>query len=223
MVIKKGGRLLGFNILDLLLPKETKFFTYMDQQVEFLTAGTLHFQELVVNIQSYSEDQIKTKLTKIKECETKGDEIEHRIIDSLNKTFITPLDREDIHLLAFNIDRALDILNSISRKIEIYKIREVPSNVCMFADIIVKINHQMGLSVKQLRKKTGVDEVVNLMHELENEADELFHKSMAELFCDKTNSIHIIKFKEFYEHLENVVDAIDYVGKLIRGIKVKQG
>jgi uncharacterized protein len=195
----------------------------MDQQVEFLAISTVVFQELVINIKTLSEDQIKAKLVKIKECETKGDEVEHRIINALNKTFITPLDREDIHLLAYNIDKAMDILNSISRKVEIYNIREVPPNVCKFADIIVKINKQMGISVKTLRKKDGVDAVVNLMHELENEADELFHTSMAELFRDKNNSIHIIKFKEFYEHLESVVDAIDYVGKLVRGIKVKQG
>jgi uncharacterized protein Yka (UPF0111/DUF47 family) len=81
----------------------------------------------------------------------------------------------------------------------------------------------MELSVKQLHKKTYLDEIVNKMHALENEADELFHVSMAELFSDKNNPIHIIKFKEFYEHLESVVDAIDYVGKLIRGIKVKLG
>jgi uncharacterized protein len=214
---------MGFNIFDVLLPRETKFFTYRDQQVEFLTMSTAIFQELVVTIGTLSEDQIKAKLVKIKECETKGDEVEHQIINALNKTFITPLDREDIHLLAYNIDRALDILNSISRKVEIYNIREVPANVCKFADIIVRINKQMEISVKTLRKKDDVDAVVNLMHELENEADELFHTSMAELFRDKNNSIHIIKFKEFYEHLESVVDAIDYVGKLIRGIKVKQG
>jgi uncharacterized protein len=215
---------MSFNILDLLLPRETKFFTYMDQQAEFLDMGAVIFQELVVNIQSLSQEKIKEKLIKIKECETRGDEVEHQIINSLNKTFITPLDREDIHLLAYNIDRAMDILNSISRKVEIYNIREVPVNVCKFADIIVKINKQMGIAVKHLRKKDGVDEVVALMHELENEADELFHSSMAELFRgDKNHSVTIIKFKEFYEHLENVVDAIDYVGKLVRGIKVKQG
>jgi len=99
----------------------------------------------------------------------------------------------------------------------------VPANVCKFADIIVNINKQMGIAVKHLRKKEDVDAVVNLMHGLENDADELFHVSMAELFSDKSNSIHIIKFKEVYEHLENVVDAIDYVGKIVRGIKVKQG
>jgi predicted phosphate transport protein (TIGR00153 family) len=195
----------------------------MDQQVSFLVRGAAVFKELVVNIKTLSEDQIKAKLIEIKECETSGDDVERKIFDELNKTFITPIDREDIHVLAINIDRALDILNSISRKVEIYNIREVPPNVCKFADIIVNIAQQMELSVKQLHKKTYLDEIVNKMHALENEADELFHVSMAELFSDKNNPIHIIKFKEFYEHLESVVDAIDYVGKLIRGIKVKLG
>jgi hypothetical protein len=170
-----------------------------------------------------SEQEITKSLGEIKELEVKGDNLEHKIFDALNKTFITPIDREDIHLLTINIDRALDILNSISRKVEIYKIREVPSNVCDFAALIEKIAEQMSLSVKQLRKKTYNEEVMIQMHEIENEADELFRKSMAELFNEKNTSIYIIKFKEFYEHLESAVDAIDYVGKIIRGIKVKLG
>jgi predicted phosphate transport protein (TIGR00153 family) len=214
---------MGFNFLDLLLPKETKFFTYMDQQVGHLVCSTAVFKELIDNIKAMNEAQIREKLVKIKECETKGDEVEHRILNELKKTFITPIDREDIHILAINIDRANDILNSISRKVEIYNIREMPSNVGKFADIIVKITQQMETTVKRMSKKENIDEVVHKMHELENEADELFHESMAELFGDGHDPIYIMKFKEFYEHLENVVDAIDYVGKLIRGIAVKQG
>jgi predicted phosphate transport protein (TIGR00153 family) len=214
---------MAFNLFDLLLPKETKFFNYMDEQVGHLICSTATFQELIVNLKGYNENQIREKLVKIKECETKGDEVEHHILNELKKTFITPIDREDIHTLAINIDRANDILNSISRKVEIYKIREVPGNVGKFADIIVKITQQMEKTVKLLRKKENVDEAVFKMHELENEADELFHESMAELFNDGHDAVYILKFKEVYEHLETVVDAVDYVGKLIRGIRVKIG
>jgi hypothetical protein len=214
---------MGFNIFDLLLPRETKFFDYMDQQAEFLVKGAHIFHDLVKNIQNLSEEQIKARLTEIKDCESKGDKVERQIIDELGKTFITPIDREDIHTLAINVDRALDILNSISRKVEIYHIRQVPPNVCAFAEIIVKISEQMIPLINQLKKKTSIDVAAAEMHALENEADELFHVSMAELFSDQNNPIDIIKFKEFYEHLESVVDAIDYVGKLIRGIKVKLG
>ncbi|HUI92175.1 MAG TPA: DUF47 family protein [Chitinivibrionales bacterium] len=210
------------NILDLLLPRETKFFNYMEQQVEFLIKGCQTFKELVGKIETMSEDAIKKELLVIKDCESKGDDVEHLIIEELDKTFITPIDREDIHTLAINVDRALDILNSISRKIEIYRIRQVPANVWKFADIIVKIAAQMKLAVCHLRNRKGIQDIAKQMHELEIQADELFHESMAELFNAK-DPIHIIKFKEVYEHLENVVDAVDYVGKIVRGIKVKQG
>jgi uncharacterized protein len=214
---------MGVNIFDILLPKETKFYSYMDQQVGYLVSSTGIFKELIDNIKNMTEDQIREKLFKIKECETCGDDVERNILFELKKTFITPIDREDIHTLAINIDRANDILNSISRKIDIYNIREVPANVGKFADIIVKITKHMEISVKRLRGKENIDEAVIAMHELENDADELFHESMAELFNDKNDPIYILKFKEVYEHLETVVDAIDYVGKLIRGIRVKHG
>lgn len=214
---------MGFNLLDLLLPRETKFFGYMNEQVDLLAKSSGIFKDLVENINTLSNYQIKEKLTLIKECETKGDEVEHEILDALNKTFITPIDREDIHTLAISIDRALDILNSISRKIEIYNITQVPLNVCKFAAIIVAITEQMKISILKLQKKASLNEVIGRIHDLENEADELFHKSMAELFDGEHDVVNIIKFKEFYEQLETVVDVIDYVGKLIRGITVKQG
>lgn len=214
---------MGFNVLDLLLPRETKFFKYMDEQIALLGKCTIVFRDLVESIHTLSEAQIKERLNEIKDFETKGDDVEREILFALHKTFITPIDREDIHTLAITIDRALDILNSISRKVEIYNIREVPANVCKFAAIIVKIAEDLKIAIDRLQKKNALDEVVANMHNLENEADELFHASMAELFNGKNDAVYIIKFKEVYEHLESVVDVIDYLGKLIRGIKVKQG
>jgi uncharacterized protein Yka (UPF0111/DUF47 family) len=81
----------------------------------------------------------------------------------------------------------------------------------------------MKIALVQLQNKDDINDVVAKMHELENEADELFHGSMAELFNGNNDIVYVIKFKEFYEHLETVVDVIDYFGKLIRGIRVKQG
>lgn len=214
---------MGLNILDLLLPRETKFFDYMEQQVTCLNKAIAVFNKLVHNITSMTENDIEARLEEIKDLERKGDKLEVQIFAELNKTFITPIDREDIHLLSINIDRAFDILNSISRKVGIYNIREVPPNVCEFSILIERIGEHMDVLVKQLRKKNYSEDIMTKMHDIENEADELFRKSMAGLFSEQNSSIHIIKFKEFYEHLESAVDAIDYVGKLIRHIKVKMG
>ena len=212
-----------FNLLDILLPRETKFFTYFTEQVDVFIEGSKLFKKLVSNLDTLSEDEIKNSLAEIKECELRGDAVEQKIIFELHETFITPIDREDIHTMAINIDRCLDILNSVSRKIEIYAIRKVPANVRRFAEIIVEIAEEMGRLVIALRNLKDVSEISKKMHALENRADDLFHQSMAELFRDNVDPVDIIRLKELYEHLEAVVDCADYIGKLVRGVAVKQG
>ncbi len=211
------------NLLDILLPRETKFFTYFTEQVDVFVEGSKLFKKLVTNLDTLSEEEIRNSLAEIKECELRGDAVEQKIITELHQTFITPIDREDIHTMAINIDRCLDILNSVSRKIDIYSIRKVPANVRRFADIIVEMAEEMGRLVKALRNLKDVSEVSKKMHLLENKADELFHQSMAELFKDNVDPIDVIRLKELYEHLESVVDCSDYIGKLVRGVAVKQG
>ena len=211
------------NLLDILLPRETKFFTYFTEQVDVFVEGSKLFKKLVTNLDMLSEAEIRNSLAEIKECELRGDAVEQKIITELRQTFITPIDREDIHTMAINIDRCLDILNSVSRKIDIYSIRKVPANVRRFADIIVEMAEEMGRLVKALRNLKDVSEVSKKMHLLENKADELFHQSMAELFKDHVDPIDVIRLKELYEHLESVVDCADYIGKLVRGVAVKQG
>ena len=213
-----------FNILDLLLPREVKFFKYMHSQADIFIEGCELFKKLATTIDKISEDEAKNIIKRINEFEKKGDDLEHLIIDELHKTFITPLDREDIHLIAINIDKSLDILNSISRKFEIYGIRNVPINVCRFADIIVEIAIELRNLFAALEKKNDINDIVRRMHELENKADTLFYNSVAELFSDgKYNPVEIIKYKEIYEHLESIVDSVDFIGKIVRGIAVKQG
>ncbi len=184
--------------------------------------ASIIFRELMTDLEVLSEDEKKLKILSIRECELRGDSIEKEMIDELNMTFITPIDREDIHTLAVKIDKAIDILNSLAKKIDIYSITKVPKDVIKFTDIIVAIGHLMVKLVQELENKKYVEQIQTKMHILENEADDLFHACVADLFSSKHNPIDIIRYKELFEHLESVVDAIDYVGKIIRGIKVKQ-
>lgn len=212
-----------FNVLDLLLPRETKFYKYFEQQVDYLLEGSRIFRDLLSQISTLDETTIKGKLRAIQSCEQRGDEIEVKIIDELHKTFITPIDREDIHLLAISIDRALDILNSIARKFDIYAMRTVPKYANDFTEIIVEISVELGNLMRGLSKRSNVNELVAKMHKLENQADDLFHLGMAELFKNYKDPVEIIKYKEVYEHLESIVDSVDFIGKLVRGIVVKLG
>ena len=212
-----------FNPLDILLPRETKFYAYISEQVEVLISGCRCFKEFVDNITDLSDAQFKEKIAAIKEYERRGDQVERHIIDELHKTFITPFDREDIHTIAINIERALDILNSITQKFEAYHIRSVPVNVCRFADLLIEVSTELRLMMEALRKKGNVMKHVEQVHVLENTGDDLFHSSMAELFDGQHDPIDVLKFKEVYEHLESCVDAVDFIGRLVRGVKVKLG
>jgi len=213
-----------FRLLDLLLPRETKFFHLLVQMGDLLVMSCNTFRDLVVQIESLSDEEVKKRLFSIKDCEQKGDKLEVRILDELDRTFITPIDREDIQTMTLQLDKSLDILNGISRKIEMYNIKKMPMNVCKFADIIAGIAALAGELIHDLQFKKEVKDKVEAMHRLENQADDLFHTSLAELFGgeDKYQTIEMTKFKEVYEHLEAVIDAIDYFGKLIRGIHMKQ-
>ncbi|HOW50407.1 MAG TPA: DUF47 family protein [bacterium] len=212
-----------FNILDLLLPRETKFYDHFEEQADILIKAALVFHDLMTHLEKMPEHEIKQKIGEIKELETKGDTVEHKIIDDLSQTFITPFDREDIHAMAVNIDRALDILNSSVNKIDMYNIRKTPAHVIHFADIIVDMCKELRTLMGLFRAKGNVDETVAKIHQYENKADYLFHISMADLFNNNTNAVEIIKFKEVYEHLENLTDCVDYIAKTIRGIIVKLG
>lgn len=212
-----------FSLLDILLPRETKFYTMLNQQAEVLRDGCRAFNALLSGFNNFSEEEIKQKLGEINDIEQKGDNVEHQIIEELHKTFITPFDREDIHHMAINIDKCLDVLNSIAKKIEIYKIRTMPHNVSKFSEIIMEIVNEMVVLTAALKNKKDINAIVGKMHALENKADYLFHMSVADLFSSETDAVTIIKFKEIYEHLEQIVDSIDFIGKIVRGIIVKVG
>lgn len=213
-----------FSLIDLLLPRETKFFTLLDQMGDLLITGTHTFRDLMVSIDTLSDDEIRRRLGVIKDCEQRGDRLEVRILDELDGTFITPLDREDIQTMTIQIDKSLDILNSISRKVEMYNLRKVSDNLRQFAEIIARIAELACELIHDLRAKRDVKAKVEAMHKLENESDDLFHVSMAELFSgdDTYQTKEMTKYKEFYEHLETLVDSIDYFGKLVRGVRMKQ-
>jgi uncharacterized protein len=212
-----------FNILDFLLPRETKFYEFFKEQVDVLIEGCILFRNLVSNIKKMSEDEIKIEVTRIKECEVRGDAVESKIIRELNETFITPFDREDIHMIAMNIDQAMDTLTSLTNKIEIYGIHKLPKEVHNFSELIVEIAEMLKKLMTELESKKNIETILKSMHTLENNADYLFYLTVGELFKKETNPIEVIKLKEVYEYLENVVDDIDHVGKIVRRVIIKQG
>jgi uncharacterized protein Yka (UPF0111/DUF47 family) len=218
-----GGKLVKFNILDFLLPRETKFYKLFIDQTDVLIEAGHQFKNLALDITTLTDDTLKARVTIIKDCERRGDDVEKLIISELNQTFITPFDREDIHHIAMNIERALDILTSITNKIEIYGIKQFPQNIIKFSELIVEVAETLKKMFGDMEKKRDIENHFKNIHKLEHNADYLFHISVGDLFKQEKDPIQIIKIKEVYEHLETVVDAIDHVGKLARNVLIKHG
>jgi uncharacterized protein len=213
---------MGLSILDLLLPREVAFFDYMEEQSDVFCKACEEFKRMAEDMNGQGHDGIHRRVLNIKDYELRGDELERSIIDKLDTTFITPLDREDIHSIVVNVDRSIDILNDTAQKIEIYGIRKVPKNVAKYAEILVDISIEQRRLVSSLRDRKDMDIIIKKIHKLENDADYLYHTSIAELFGGK-DAVEIIKMKEIYENLEGVVNSVDHVGQIVRGVSVKLG
>jgi uncharacterized protein len=211
------------NIFDLLLPREIKFFKYMNEQVDLFSQSCSVFRTFLSQLKHLSEDEIHIEVSKIKDLELKGDKIERFIIDQLDRTFLTPLDREDIHSIAVGLDNSLDKVNNMAQKIEIFKINDAPPNVLIFSNIIVDISVELNKLIVNLEGKKDISIIITKIHTLETDADFLFHTAMADLLNSKNNFIYIIKFKDLYENLEELVNTVDRIAKLVRGIIVKRG
>jgi predicted phosphate transport protein (TIGR00153 family) len=209
-----------WRLFDLLLPREVAFFRYLNQQMDLLYRACESFKGLIAQIGNMSHEEIRHYTAYIKEYESKEDEFEREIILQLNKTFITPLDRGDIHDIVLGLGHSMDLLNNVAQKLDKYLVTEVPENLAKFVDIMVRVADELKRLIGSLEKRKDLQSSIDKIHQLEVEADTLTHASMAELFQVK-DPIYIIKFKDIYEHLEDLINSMDDIAKLIRGISLK--
>jgi predicted phosphate transport protein (TIGR00153 family) len=178
-------------------------------------AGVLH--ELVHNFAD-----ARAKVSAIKELEHQGDQVTHEIVRKLNTTFITPMDREDIHALATRLDDVLDYIDAAAERLVVYRIKEPTSACRAMADVIVSITHAMDRAIRCLRTmEAGFHEHAVEVNRLENNADTLLRESLAAMFEEQHDPIEVIKWKEIYETMEVVTDRCEDVANVIEGIILK--
>jgi uncharacterized protein len=199
------------------LPKEVRFYDYFEQQSQNILKAAALLDDLVRN---FADARAKTHL--IKEVEHAGDLITHEIVRKLNTTFITPLDREDIHSLATRLDDVLDYIEAAAERLVVYRIKEPTSACRAFAEVIVKTAEAMDRAIRCLRNMdAGFHEHAVEVNRLENTADNLLRDSLAALFEEQGDPIEVIKWKEIYETMEIVTDRCEDVANVIEGIILK--
>ncbi len=201
-------------IRGILLPRDKLFFALLERESKNVLAGAQEFQHLISNYDSLAE-----KRNRIKQLEHDGDEIVHEIYFHLSKSFVTPIDREDIAKLASLYDDVLDYTYAIVNRLYLYEIDAPTEAMRKFTEIIMKSVEEIDVAFASFNELTapGIEERCNEVDRLENEADTLLNESVADLFKSK-DAIHIMKLKEIYELMEIVTDKCEDVVLVIRNI-----
>lgn len=145
----------------------------------------------------------------------------HDLFTKLNKTFIVPIDREDIHALSSKIDDVMDLIESIARRMVLFKIKETSEPATQLAQILSRSTAEVTAAVSQLQNGMKVMEHCIEINRLENEADHIYHVALGKLFETETDPINLIKWKELLEELENSLDKCEDVANVIESIVVK--
>jgi len=199
-----------------LLPREPKFFRMFAEVSQNLTEGA----RLLHHILKQPTD-MEERLDKLQEIEHRGDDLTHSIIITLNQTFITPFDREDIHRLTSSLDDVLDFVNSAGVRLRLYRIDAPPPVAAELAGLIVQQSGELAKAVSLLERNQRMLEHCVEVHRLENEADRISRNAIAELFDAEKDPIRLIKVKELYEVLETATDKAEDVANVLEAVALK--
>lgn len=199
------------------LPKEDQYFSMFSQ----MTAKIQEAAGILVEMMKGPHEQFETLSKKIKSVEHECDEITHNITTKLNKSFITPFDREDIYTLSVALDDVCDYIDAAARAVVMYDIREVNDHSRQLATIILGLADEINAAVGLLKEASGMKQHLLEIQRLENDADEAYYKGIGELFKNTPDPIMVIKLKELYEILENATDRCESVGNIIESIVLK--
>lgn len=203
-------------------PKEPKFFPLLAKMSELL----LKSSDLLIECVQSNDSQKRVELYKeIKELEREGDRWFQTVFDELGKSFITPFDREDIHQLAGYIDDVADGINSSAKRIAIYNPKRIPAVALDLAKVIKADAETILQAIEELEKlRKNAKSIMGYctkLHDLENEADDVYETYITRLFAEETDSIELIKAKEIMYELEKTTDAAEHVGKILKTIIIK--
>lgn len=202
-----------------LFRTEESFFSLFEQAAANILAGSVVLAELARDLSKVDE-----KAQKIRDIEHKGDDLTHEGITRLHKTFLPPLDREDVHDILSRMDDIIDYIEAVAERVYLYHMTNPPGTFQELADILVRCSHELIAAVGLLKSRGRYREILPILrriHELENEGDRAFRSALASLFRDMKDPIEIIKWKEIFEYLETATDRCEDVANVLEGVALK--
>jgi predicted phosphate transport protein (TIGR00153 family) len=210
------------SIIKLFVPNDTSFFPMFEEHSKVMSEASSLLKSLML-AGTVEEREVIDK--QIKEVEQKGDKVTHHIYNHLDKTFLTPFDREDIHQLASRMDDVIDYINGTSQRINLYRPKNMMPVFVQLAEVIHTATTELEVLVHDLRHaikgREKISKGIDRFKRLENQADDLYHAALSSLFRDEKDAVELIKGREILRHLEKTVDAAEDVSDVIMTIVIK--
>ncbi len=201
-----------------LIPREEKFYADFIAIADELKVGARKLEEMLA-----TDPPVWDKAEELKEIEHKCDFLTHAVYQRLHRTFVTPIDREDIHSLARSLDDVMDSIDATAGYIRTYKITRVRPGVRELARIITGSTSEIRHAMEHIEERKGVSEHLVEINRLENEADRVHQQAIHDLFDDEKDPIVLIKWKEILDYLEDTTDRCEDVADLLEGVVLKHG
>ena len=199
-----------------LFPKEEDFFLLFRRQAALVRQGTDLLHEMVEKF-----DNLEARAKQLKEVEHEADIVTHELFERLNRSFITPLEREDIHDLASGLDDVLDAAEAIGTRIVLFKITSPTPEALQLTSILARCGTQIEQAVDQLKGLKNLMSFTIEINRLENEADTISRQVVADLFDGTHDLLDVMRWRELYGRLEGAADKCEDVANTIEAIVVK--
>ena len=199
-----------------LFPKDEDFFGLFRKQAAIVRQGCDQLQEM-----ARAFDRIEERAAELKRVEHEGDLVTHEIFGRLNRTFITPIEREDIHGLASGLDDVLDSAEAIASRLVLFNIQRITPEALKLTDILKQCGVQLEQAVDHLKDFQNLSGFTIELHRLENEADALSREAVADLFSGRHETLDVLRWKELYGRMEAATDQCEDVANVIEAIVIK--
>jgi uncharacterized protein len=199
-----------------LIPRDEKFYDLFCEQAENIHDAA---KKLLALFEEFRD--VEKRVMEIKFVEHKGDQLTHALMMKLNKTFITPFDREDIHSLGSALDDVLDLMDAVASRMIVYKVKAVTPGARQLARVILHGSEILLRAVSQLHKPQNILEYCEQLQQLEEEADRIKGECVGALFENSADPFEVIKWKELYEVLESTTDKIEDVADVLETVVLK--
>jgi uncharacterized protein len=199
-----------------LIPRDERFFDMFAELAQRITTSVKLLHEMFSH-----PDRLAEYESKIKDVEHEADDLVHQVNKRIDTSFVTPLDREDIHLLATRLDNVVDLIDGTARRARMFRITETREAALALTDVLVRAGQLIEGAVRDVKNPQAVTQYGRKIKALEEEGDAIYHEAVGALFDGTPNALDVIKWKELYDKLEEAMDECEDVSNVLESISLK--